>query len=196
MRKTPFRFQFSLKPILLACSLAGMLFVGGFARAQGGQPGSAHFQSWLTTEVGHQLMTVPWYTVFDNLEYKVNGSEVILAGQVTNPAVKSDAESAVKSIEGVTKVTDNVEVLPPSPLDEQLRRAESRAIYSDPGLQKYGEGNLQAIHIIVDNGRVTLVGIVVNERDKDTANLKANTVPNVFSVTNNLKVQSTSASAK
>src|SRR6202030_3148262 len=130
----------------------------------------------------------PLYSLFDNLEYKVDGSEVTLLGQVTLPTVKIDAENAVKRIEGVTKVTNNIEVLPVSPMDDQIRRAEFRAIYGEPALEKYASGSLLPIHIIVNGGHVTLEGYVISQSDKDLVNIKANSVPNVFSVTNNLKV--------
>lgn len=140
-------------------------------------------------EVRHVLVMLPWYSVFDNLAYKVEGDKVTLLGQVTRPVLKSDAESAVKKVEGVRTVENDIEVLPPSPMDDQLRRAEFRTIYSTPGLERYAEGAVQAIHIIVKNGHVTLEGAVSTQGDKDVANVRANSVPNVFSVTNNLMVQ-------
>jgi len=108
--------------------------------------------------------------------------------QLTNGAVKDDAESAVKHIEGVTKVNNNIQLLPVSPMDDQIRRAEFRAIYGEPALEKYASGSLLPIHIIVNGGHVTLEGYVNSQSDKDLVNIKANSVPNVFSVTNNLKV--------
>ena len=146
------------------------------------------YRARLEKEVRHQLVMLPWYSVFDNLAFQVNGDRVILSGQVTRPTLKSDAENAVKSIEGVTSVKNNIEVLPLSPMDDQLRRAECRAIYSGPGLQRYGLGSIPAIHIIVKNGNVTLEGVVDSEMDRNLVNLRANQVPNVFSVKNNLVV--------
>jgi hyperosmotically inducible protein len=107
---------------------------------------------------------------------------------VTRPVLKSDAEAAVKSLEGVSSVVNNIEVLPPSPLDDQLRHALYRAIYGDPGLSRYSVQAVPSIHIIVKNGNVTLEGVVDSETDKNLANLRANQVPNVFSVKNNLVV--------
>lgn len=144
-------------------------------------------EAYLQREVGHQLTTVPWYTVFDIMKYTVSGDVVTLTGAVTNPTVKTDAENAVKGIEGVQKVNDQIEVLPPSPLDDQIRLAEYRAIYKDQ-LSRYGLGTLQSIHIIVKGGHVTLEGNVDTQADKNVANVYANGVPNVFSVTNNLVV--------
>jgi len=140
-------------------------------------------------EVRHELVMLPWYSVFDNLAYSVNGYRVTLVGQVTRPSLKSDAEAAVKKIEGVESVDNQIEVLPTSPNDDQIRRAEYRAIYSEPSLERYAEGAVPPIHIVVKNGHVTLEGVVASQADKDVANVQANTVPNVFSVTNNLAIE-------
>ena len=164
------------------------------ANAAGLPQGNKHerseekYRAKLAKEVRHQLVMLPWYSVFDNLAFRIDGDKVMLLGQVTRPTLKSDAEAVVKSIEGVASVKNEIEVLPLSPMDDQLRRAEYRAIYSGPGLQRYGLGTIPAIHIIVKNGNVTLEGVVDNETDKNIANLRANQVPNVFSVKNNLVV--------
>jgi len=152
------------------------------------QRSEAKFREKLAKEVRHQLVMLPWYSVFDNLAYKVEGDKVILAGQVTRPTLKSDAEAAVKSIEGVASVVNNIEVLPLSPMDDQIRRAVYRAIYGDAGLSRYSIQAVPSIHIIVKNGHVTLEGVVDTEADKNLAYLRASAVPNVFSVTNNLVV--------
>jgi hyperosmotically inducible protein len=152
------------------------------------QRSEAKYREKLYKEVRHQLVMLPWYSVFDNLAYQVEGDKVILSGQVTRPVLKSDAEAAVKSIEGVSSVVNNIEVLPPSPMDDQLRRAVYRAIYGDPALSRYSIQAVPSIHIIVKNGNVTLEGVVDNESDKNLAGLRANQVPNVFSVKNNLVV--------
>ena len=144
----------------------------------------------LVKEVRHQLLLLPYYSVFDNLLFKVEGDKVTLLGQVVRPTLKSDAENAVKSIEGVASVNNQIEVLPVSPMDDQLRRAVYRAIYGDAVLSRYGMSALPSIHIIVKNGNVTLEGVVDSESDKNLANLRASAVPNVFSVTNNLTVGS------
>jgi hyperosmotically inducible protein len=142
----------------------------------------------LIKEVRHQLVLLPYYSVFDNLAFKVEGSKVILIGQVVRPTLKSDAEAAVKSIEGVSSVENDIEVLPVSPMDDQLRRALFRAIYGEPALSRYALSAVPSIHIIVKNGNVTLEGVADNETDKNLAGLRANGVPNVFSVKNNLVV--------
>ncbi len=142
----------------------------------------------LVKEVRHQLVLLPYYSVFDNLTFKVEGSKVTLIGQVVRPTLKSDAEAVVKKIEGVSSVTNEIEVLPLSPNDDQIRRGVFRAIYGDTSLSRYAESAVPSIHIIVKNGNVTLEGVADNEADKNLANLRANGVPNVFSVKNNLVV--------
>jgi hyperosmotically inducible periplasmic protein len=143
----------------------------------------------LMKEVRHVLVMLPYYSVFDNLGYRVEADKVILEGQVVRPSLKPDAEAAVKSVAGVSSVVNNIEVLPPSPMDDQLRRALYRAIYGDPALSRYGFASVASIHIIVKNGNVTLEGVVDSEADKTLASLRANGVPNVFSVNNNLRVE-------
>jgi hyperosmotically inducible periplasmic protein len=149
---------------------------------------SPNYESWLTNQVRHELVMLPYYSVFDNLEYQVQGTKVVLTGQVVWPILKDDAGSTVKHIEGVTQVDNQIQVLPLSPLDNQIRRAEYRAIYGSPSLELYQVRSVPPIHIIVDNGHVTLEGVVSRQADKDVADLMANRVPNVFSVTNNLRV--------
>src|SRR5262249_34832758 len=143
----------------------------------------------LIREVRHELLMLPYYSVFDNQAFKVDGDHVTLMGQVMRPTLKSDAESAVKRVEGVASVTNNIEVLPLSPNDDRIRRAVFHAIYDTPQLDRYALGSVPAIHIIVKNGQVTLEGIVDNEADKNIVGIKANGVPGVFSVTNNLVVR-------
>jgi hyperosmotically inducible protein len=139
-------------------------------------------------EVRHELVTLPYYNVFDDLAYKVDGGSVTLFGYVTQPTLKTDAERAVRKIEGVTNVVNNIEVLPLSPNDERIRREVYRAIYSQPGLDLYSLRAVPTIHIIVKNGNVILKGAVANKGDKDRAGIAANGVPGVFSVTNDLQV--------
>jgi hyperosmotically inducible protein len=146
-------------------------------------------EAYITKEVHHELVMLPWLSIFDNLEYKVEGGKVTLLGQVVKPSTKDDAGNVVKRIEGVDAVDNQIEVLPPSPMDDGIRRAEFRAIYGYPSLSRYSYGVLSPIHIVVKNGHVTLEGVVDNQSDKDVAGLRANTVPNVFSVTNNLRVE-------
>jgi hyperosmotically inducible protein len=154
------------------------------------QRSEAKYREKLVKEVRHQLVMLPYYSVFDNLAYKVDGDAVTLFGEVTRPTLKSDAEAAVKSIEGVASVVNNIEVLPVSTMDDQTRRAVYRAIYGDTALSRYSIQAVPPIHIIVKNGNVTLEGAVDSESDKNLANLRASQVPNVFSVKNNLIVAS------
>lgn len=142
----------------------------------------------LIREVRHQLVLLPYYSVFDNLAFRVEGDTVILEGQVVRPTLKSDAEGVVKNLPGVGRVVNNIEVLPASPMDDQIRRAVYRAIFSEPGLSRYAESAVPSIHIIVKNGHVTLVGVVDSEGDKNLVNIRVNGVPNVFSVKNELVV--------
>jgi len=142
----------------------------------------------ITREVRHELLMLPFFGVFDYIAYKVNGDNVTLLGQVVRPSLKSDAENVVKRIEGVEKVDNQIEVLPPSPMDDRLRLRLFHAIYGFAPLQKYELGVQKPIRIIVKSGRVTLEGVVDNEADKNMAGLRANTVSGTFQVTNNLQV--------
>lgn len=147
-------------------------------------------ESRIAHEVRHQLLMLPYYGVFDDLAFRVDGSTVTLLGAVTRPTLKSDAENVAKRVEGVTRVVNDIEVLPPSPMDDQIRIAEYRAIYGDPAIStRYAYRAIPSIHIIVKGGHVTLEGVVANQADKDLINVRANGVPNVFSVTNNLQVE-------
>lgn len=148
----------------------------------------AKYEAWLSNQVHYRLATIPWYGVFDNLQYQIDGRRVILLGQVVNPVMSSEAESSVKSIAGVTQVENKIQVLPLSPFDNQTRWAEYRAIFSEPSLSRYSMGAIPSIHIIVDNGHVTLVGYVNSKMDRDLAGMRARQVPDVFSVTNDLRV--------
>ncbi|MCU1337997.1 MAG: transport-associated protein [Bryobacterales bacterium] len=143
----------------------------------------------LANEVRKALVTLPYYSIFDDLSYRINGSTVELFGQVTRPVLKDDAERAVKHIEGVQQVKNNIEVLPLSPMDDAIRVAVYRAIYGNPALNRYLLQPVPSIHIIVKNGNVTLTGVVANEMDRTLAELQARSVPGTFSVTNNLKVE-------
>jgi hyperosmotically inducible protein len=148
----------------------------------------------IAREVRHELLSdLPYYSVFDWIEFEVlPDNAVVLRGQVTTPPdTKSRAGDVVKDVEGVTRVINQIEVLPVSPNDERLRRALYREIYAfDSPLFRYGVGSRQAIHIIVDGGRATLKGIVDNEGDKNLAYMRARSVPGLFAVNNELLVES------
>ena len=176
MKRSPMLFV-----ILLALSALGV------AQDTQREP-SAHAQDRITREVRHELLMLPYFGVFDYIAYKVDGYNVTLLGQVVRPTLKSDAENVVKHIEGVEKVDNQIEVLPPSPMDDGLRRRLYRAIYGYPAFEKYALGVQKPIRIIVKSGRVTLEGVVDSEGDKNLASLRANGVSGIFSVTNNLQV--------
>ena len=167
---------------LLALSLLGV------AQDAQREP-SAKAQERIVREVRHELLMLPYLGVFDYIAFKVDGYNVTLLGQVVRPTLKSDAGNVVKRIEGVEKVDNQIEVLPPSTIDDQLRVRLFRAIYGDPGLQRYELGVQKPIRIVVKNGRVTLEGVVDNESDKNLAGIRANGVSGVFSVTNNLQIE-------
>lgn len=177
--------------------LVALLCVGlaGIAAAQAGggvQPssGSQRMQDRISREVRHELVMLPRLAIFDNLQYKVEGSKVTLMGQVRNAVLKDDAEKVVKKIEGVEQVDNQIEVLPASPSDDRIRLAVAHALFgNDSPLFRYAMGSVPPIHIIAKNGHVTLEGVVDNQADKDLAYLKANGVPGVFSVENHLVVQ-------
>ena len=152
------------------------------------QPG-ARSEDRLTHEVRHELVMLPYYGVFDNLAYRVDGGTVTLLGQVTRPSLKNDAGSVVKQIEGVDRVDNQIQVLPLSSMDDHSRLAVYRAIYGHPGLDRYALQAVPPIHIIVDSGKVTLEGVVSTQADKDMANIRASGVSGIFSVVNNLRVE-------
>jgi hyperosmotically inducible protein len=150
---------------------------------------SARAQERITREVRHELVMLPHYSLFDNLQYQVNGDTVVLMGQVTKPVIKSEAEKQVKKIEGVEKVENRIEVLPPSPTDDRIRLEAARRIFSADGLYRYSLAAVPSIHIIVRGGRITLDGVVDNETDRNIAAMQARQVPGAFGVTNNLRVE-------
>jgi len=165
-----------------------LLALASLGLAQDREQLSPKAQDRIIQEVRHELLMLPYFGVFDYIAFKVDGSTVTLLGEVVRPTLKSDSENAVKHIEGVEKVDNQIDVLPPSPMDDGLRIRLYREIYGYPALEKYALGVQKPIRIIVKNGRVTLEGVVDNETDKNLAGLRANGVPGKFSVTNNLQV--------
>jgi hyperosmotically inducible protein len=155
--------------------------------ATSNQPGPSQQQ--VSEKVRHELSMLPYYGIFDNLAYKVEGDTVILYGQVVRPVTRSDAESRVAHINGVAHVVNNIEVLPPSSFDDAIRVRTYQAIFRRGDLSRYALGGNPSIHIIVKNGHVTLEGVVANEADRDLAYMAANGVSGVFSVTNNLQTE-------
>jgi osmotically-inducible protein OsmY len=164
---------------------AGMLLAGSAPQAAVPQSDQA-----LAESVRHQIAMYPYYTIFDNLAFTVNQGNVVLEGAVTQPYKKSDLEKTVQRVPGVASLTDRIEVLPLSGFDDRLRLQIARAIYRDPALSTLGHQALLPIHIIVDNGHVTLEGVVNNQLEKQVAGIRASTTGLSFgTVTNNLKVE-------
>jgi len=146
------------------------------------------YPSALSREIHHQILMLPFYSVFDFVTFTLQNNKVTLSGQVLRHNLKDQAEAAVKSLEGVDSVVNNIVVLPVFPPDDDLRRAIYRAVYEDPALARYGIPAVPGIHIIVKNGNVVLEGCVDSLSDKNLAALRAGTVANVLGVKNNLVV--------
>src|SRR4051812_20290463 len=145
-------------------------------------------QQQIMKQVRHELVTLPYYGVFDNLAYKVDGNTVTLYGQVVQPATRADAARRVAHIQGVAQVINNIEVLPPSSFDDALRYQTYRTVFSSGGLYRYAMGGNPSVHIIVNHGHVALEGVVANKGDKQLAYIAASGVRGAFSVANNLRV--------
>lgn len=179
-----------LSTLILAAAVCS---ISGIAQQTPAQPARTDQSSdrgtqRIVKEVRHELLMLPYLDVFDYIAFKVEGYNVTLLGAVTRPSVKSDAGNAVKGIEGVEKVDNQIDVLPPSSMDDQLRLRLYQAIYGFPSLQRYALGVQKPIRIIVKSARVTLEGVVDSEADKNTAGIRANSVTGIFAVTNNLQV--------
>jgi len=149
----------------------------------------ARLEQRLSNEVRHELNMIPQFTVFDNLAYRVDGGNVTLFGQVRDAIVKDSAEARVKHLEGVERVDNKIEILPASFNDDRIRRQVALAVFNDPRLFNYGIQSVPPIHIVVKNGHVNLEGVVRTQAEKDDAFIRANGVPGVFSVANNLQVE-------
>ncbi len=176
----------------LAASIA-VLALAGISTASvpkgNPQPGLNQRAAEIVKEVRHELLMLPYYGVFDNLAFTLEGSDtVVLTGHVTRPSLKSDAERVVQEVEGVKAVVNKIEVLPLSPSDDSLRLAAYRAIFSRPGFEKYAGLASPPIRIIVKNGNITLEGIVGNQFDRTLADIAVRSVPGAFTVTDNLSV--------
>lgn len=170
-----------------ATVVAGVLLLApAFLQASTKSPATAPN---IEKSVRHELLMLPYYGIFDDLSFRVDGNTVTLYGAVVNPVLKSDAGNVVKRVEGVDRVVNEVEVLPLSSFDNRIRFATARAIYGFTPLNRYAMGAHPSIHIIVKNGNVTLEGVVANQTDKNMIGLRANGVSGVFSVTNNLRVE-------
>jgi hyperosmotically inducible periplasmic protein len=175
-----FRFIF----LFVLCGVVSI-----FASSGEQSSGNQHMQDRVSKEVYHELVMLPQLTIFDNIAFKVDGGKVTLLGQVRNAVLKDEAQGAIKKIEGVENVDNQIEILPSSPEDDRIRLKVARALFNDDGLFRYSMGSVPSIHIIVKMGHVTLEGAVNNQTDKDRAGLKANGVPGIFEVKNNLQIQ-------
>lgn len=173
--------QFLRWVTLTALATTSLLFAG--------TPPAQTEQQRLAEQIRKQLITLPYYGVFDELSFRLDGRKVILTGQVTRPTLASSAENVTRSIAGVEEVENRIEVLPLSPNDDRIRLAVYRNVFGQASMGKYSLGAIPAIHILVKNGNVTLAGRVINEMDKNLANIFANQVAGVFSVTNHLVVE-------
>jgi hyperosmotically inducible periplasmic protein len=145
-------------------------------------------QDQMHREVRLELMALPGYSVFDNVAFRVNGTQVTLTGQVVQAALKTDAANAVNRVDGVTAVLNQIEILPPSSKDDEIRQAEYRAVYNDPELRRYAVQAIPPIHIIVKNGSVTLEGSVAADMDRERVCYQAGTVPGIGAVKNDLRI--------
>lgn len=143
----------------------------------------------LSRRVRRELVTLPYYGVFDNLAYSINGGTVTLHGEVVRPSTRSDAEGRVKRLPGVSRVVNNIKVLPLSRFDDDIRLATYRSIAQTGGLYRYLQGVNPSLHIVVNRGHLTLEGVVSGSGDRTLAYMAASRVPGVFSVTNNLRVE-------
>ncbi len=181
-------FKIATRTLLLI--LGFVLAAGAVGQNKPLRPMSEQARAHLAEEVRHRLVMLPYYSVFDNLAYEVGENyTVTLTGEVTRPALRSDAERAVQKIEGVERVVNKIEILPLSPNDDRIRLAVYRAIFATAGLDRYALQAVPSIHIIVKNGHVTLQGVVATEADRNLAGIKANGVSGVFSVTNKLHLE-------
>jgi hyperosmotically inducible periplasmic protein len=176
---------------VLALGAAGSAFAASADQVpqQATSSATQRIEQRLSGQVRHELNMIPQVTVFDNLAYQVDGSTVTLLGQVRDAIVKDSAEARVKHLEGVERVNNQIEILPASFNDDRIRRQVARAVFNDPRLFNYGIQSVSPIRIIVKNGHVDLDGMVRTQTDKDDAFIRANGVPGVFSVQNNLQVE-------
>jgi hyperosmotically inducible periplasmic protein len=179
--------------ILSQLLVAGALLVGAGGASATTTPGAAPSDEALANRVRHEIVMYPYYGIFDNVSYRVVNGNVDLTGAVTQPWKKSDIGKSLQKIPGVTSVTNELEVLPLSPMDNQLRFQIARAIYRDPSLSRYALQAVPPIHVIVDNGHVTLEGVVNNDLEKQVAGVRAATAGLSFGpIANHLRVENPS----
>lgn len=165
--------------LLFSAGLLGVSAVSGFAQ-----------EDRTDRQIRREILMLPYYGVFDAISYQRSGSSVTLSGYVVRPSTKSDAEYAVKDVDGVDRVVNNIEVLPVSPSDDRIRLRVLQTLINRGGLYRYFLGANPAIRIIVNRGRVTLEGFADSAGDAQRAYILARGVPGTFGVTNNLQVPS------
>jgi hyperosmotically inducible periplasmic protein len=175
-----------IKSKLLAVAVA-FFIASSTAMAASNKKDDVNFQT--TKQIRKEILKLPYYGVFDNIAFEVQGDTVTLYGQVVRPTTRSDAARRVAKVEGIEKVVNKIEVLPLSGFDDGIRARTYRAVFSKGGLYRYAAGTNPSLHIIVKNGHVTLEGVVATRGDSNLANLLANGVSGVFSVTNNLRIE-------
>jgi hyperosmotically inducible protein len=178
-------FSMVLPILLLAFAATGMASTS--TKTDPAVPGKQPLS--LAGQVRHELLMLPYYGVFDNLGFTIDDSNtVVLTGSVLRPTLKSDAETAVRRIQGISKVVNNIEVLPLSPFDNAIRLRTYWSIFTRPGFEKYAIQARSPLRIIVKNGNITLEGVVGSQMDKTMAVMAARSVPGAFSVTDNLTI--------
>jgi hyperosmotically inducible periplasmic protein len=184
------RYRKQLLGIAFPILLLGFAGIGIAMNNNAANPaGSNKVYSSLVDQIRHELLMLPYNGAFDELEFSIeNSTTVVLSGQVVRPLLKSEAEAALHSIPGVSKVVNNIEILPLSSFDDAIRLKTYRAIYSRPGFEKYATQAIAPIRIIVKNGNVILEGTVGSQLDKNMADMAARSVPGAFSVTDNLEI--------
>jgi hyperosmotically inducible protein len=171
--------------------LAAMLLAGaGIAGASNKSQAIPQNDADLAKAVRHEIAMYSRYSVWDDIRFRVDNGQVELMGAVSQPFKKSDIEKIVRQTPGVASVTDEIRVLPLSTNDDRLRIQVAHAIFRDPVLSRYAMGAVPSIHIVVDNGHVTLAGVVDNEMDRNVAGVRASAAGLSFgAVTNNLQVE-------
>ena len=173
--------------------MVGTLLLGAGVAGATNIPNAPRSDEAVAKQVRHEILMYPYYGIWDNINYRVADGSVELTGAVTQPYKKADLGRIVQKIRGVTSVTNALEVLPLSPMDDRLRWQVARAIYSDPSLSRYAIQAIPPIHIIVDNGHVTLEGVVNNDLEKQVAGVRAASAGLSFGpVINNLRVENPS----
>ena len=189
--------------LLLVSACGALLCFPGYVEGKtrqtaGGQSAKSEIKSAspLAHEIRHQLAALPFYSVFDSIAFTLDGKKVTLTGQVLRATLKRNAVEAIKSLEGVDTVVDQIEVLPNSASDDELRRGGYRAIFETAELAPYAAQTAPPIHIVVKNGNVALEGTVKSAADKNLAGTRASSVANVVNVKNNLNVHASQAPAE